>query len=110
MGKFADIDLIFKNYFLISHFIPIPSGGTWKPGYAGGGSNYTLFESSYAVLLESAKNWKFAKLEFFAKTSYKVKMFAKKIPKNDKIYFLKSPWPFHFKYAKICAKFKWHDV
>ena len=45
-------------------------------------TNDTSLESSCALLLE------FAKIEFFiAKSSYKVKMFAKKnCPKNDKLY------------------------
>jgi len=35
------------------------------------------------------KNCKFAKIDFFAKSSYKVKMFAKKCPKNK--YIVESP-------------------
>jgi len=57
-------------------------------------TNDTSLESSCALLLESAKrNCKFAKIEFFiAKSSYIVKMFAKKnCPKNEKLYILKSP-------------------
>ena len=60
-------------------------------------TNDTSLESSCAcaLLLESAKkNCKFAKIEifFFAKSSYIVKMFAKKnCPKNKKYTFLKSP-------------------
>ena len=49
----------------------------------------------------------FAKIEFFiAKSSYIVKMFAKKnLAKKMKNYtFLKSPWPCHFKYAKYAKK------
>ena len=49
-------------------------------------TNDTSLESACALLLESAKNYKFAKIEFFsAKSSYIVKMFAKKIcPKHEK--------------------------
>ena len=55
-------------------------------------TNDTSLESSCALLLESAK--KFANLQklnfFFAKSSYIVKMFAKKVcPKNYKIYIFK---------------------
>ena len=48
-------------------------------------TNDTSLESSCALLLESAKKCKFAKIEFFiAKSSYIVKMFAKKnCTKND---------------------------
>ena len=54
-------------------------------------TNDTSLESLCALLLESAKN--FAKIEFFiAKSSYIVKMFAKKIVQKMKNYtFLKSP-------------------
>ena len=46
---------------------------------------------------------KFEKIEFFiAKSSYIVKMCAKKMKNYT---FLKSPWPCHFKYTKIFAKF-----
>ena len=57
-------------------------------------TNDTSLESSFALLLESAKkNCKFAKIEFFiAKSSYVVKMFAKKVVQKMKNYtFLKSP-------------------
>ena len=98
--------------------------GTWKPGYAGGVNltppskshvlctnmtNDTSLESSCALLLESAKkSCKFAKIEFFiTKSSYIAKMFAKKkfVQKMKNYTFLKSPWPCHFKYAKMFAKF-----
>ena len=54
-------------------------------GYAEG-VNLTSLESSYALLLESAKKCNFAKSEKkIAKSSYIVKMFAKiKGPTNDK--------------------------
>jgi len=54
-------------------------------------TNDTSLKSSCALLLESAK--KFAKIEFFiAKSSYIVKMFAKKIcPKIENFYIFKSP-------------------
>ena len=54
-------------------------------------TNDKSFESSGALLLESAK--KFANFEFFiAKSSYIVKMLAKKIVQKMKNYiFLKSP-------------------
>ena len=43
-------------------------------------TNDTSLESACALLLESAKNYKFAKIEFFsAKSSYIVKIFATKI-------------------------------
>ena len=58
-------------------------------------TNDTSLESSCALLLESAKEiCKFAKVEFFiAKSSYIVKMFAKKkfVQKIKNYTFLKSP-------------------
>ena len=57
-------------------------------------TNDTSLESSCALLLESAiKICKFEKIEFFiAKSSYRVKMFAKKIVQKMKNYtFLKNP-------------------
>ena len=56
-------------------------------------TNDTSLESSCALLLESAKKFKFAKIEFFiAKSSYIVKMFAKTIVQKMIYYtFLKSP-------------------
>ena len=51
---------------------------------------------------------KFAKTEFFfAKSSYIVKMFAKKkmVQKMINYTFLKIPLPCHFKYAKNFEKF-----
>ena len=36
-------------------------------------ANDTSLESSYALLLESSKNCKFAKVDFFAKYGYKVR-------------------------------------
>ena len=58
-------------------------------------TNDTSLESSCALLLESAKKiCKFAKIEFFiAKSSFIVKMFAKKkfVQKKKNYTFLKSP-------------------
>ena len=63
--------------------VPYPGWGTWKPGYAGGGSQFdpppskphvwcpnmtndTSLESSCALLLESAKKFRnLQKLNFF---------------------------------------------
>ena len=55
-------------------------------------TNDTSLESSYALLLESAKNFKFGKIEIFVtKSSYILKMFAKKeFPKLIKYTFWKS--------------------
>jgi len=52
------------------------------------------------------KNCKFAKIEFFtAKSSYKVKMFAKKIcPKNEKLYNFKKPLTMPFQICKYFCK------
>jgi len=51
-----------------------------------------------ALLLESAKNCKFAKIDFFPEIQLYGKNFAKlNCPKNDKLC--------HFKYAKNCAQF-----
>ena len=59
-------------------------------------TNDTLLEKSYVLLLESPK------MDFFAKYSYKVKMFAKNnFQKNLKYIFLKS----HFKCAQNFTKF-----
>ena len=61
-------------------------------------TNDTSLESSCALLLESAT------IEFFiAKSSYIVKMFAKKnCPKNDKLYIFEKPLSMLF---QICKKF-----
>ena len=86
---------------------PIPAGVLENQDMLGGGhfdpppskshvlcpnmTNDTSLESSCALLLESAK--KFAKIKFFiAKSSYIIKMFAKKFVQKIKNYiFLKSP-------------------
>ena len=52
-------------------------------------ANDTSLESSYTLLLESTK--KNAKIEFFATSSYKVKMLAKKCQKMITYTFLKIP-------------------
>ena len=57
-------------------------------------TNDTSLEKSYALLLESAK--KNCKIQLYSKNVCK-----KKCPKNDKIYIFK----YHFKYAKIFAKY-----
>ena len=71
-------------------------------------TNYTSLESSCALLLESAKkfqickNWIFyRKIQLYSKNVCK-KKFVQKIKNYT---FLKSPWPCHFKYAKIYLKF-----
>ena len=68
--------------------------------------NDTSLESSCALLLESEK--KFANLQkielFFAKSSFKVKMLAKKNgPKNNKLYIFEKPltMPFQICFAKF---------
>ena len=61
-------------HFGVLTFNPI-SAGVWCPNM----TNDTSLESSCALLLESAKICKFAKIEIFiAKSCYIVKMFAKK--------------------------------
>ena len=69
-------------------------------------TNDTSLESPCALLLESKKNCKFAKIEFFiAKSSYKVEMFAKKIcPKNEKLYVFEKIFNMPFKICKIFCK------
>ena len=61
-------------------------------------TNESSLESSCALLLEYAT--KFAnlpKIIFFAKSSYFVKMFAKKnCSKNDKLYIFEKPLPMPF--------------
>ena len=58
------------------------------------------------LLLESAKKYKFAKIDFFENSSHIVKMFAKKMSeKMIKRTFLKSQRQCHFKYARNLAKF-----
>ena len=59
------------------------------------------------MLLESTKNSKFAKIDFFfAKSSYIYKVFAKKkCPKNDKIYIFEKPLTMPFQICKKFAKF-----
>ena len=66
-------------------------------------TNDTSLESSCALLLESAKKLaNLQKLNFIAKSSYIVKMFAKKIcPKNEKLYIFKNPLTMPF---QICKK------
>ena len=68
-------------------------------------TNETSLESSCALLLESAKICKFAKIEFLiAKSSYIVKMFAKKnCPKNEKLYIFEKPLTMPFQiFKKFC--------
>ena len=96
--------------------------GYLKTGYAGGWiwpcksyvwcqnmTNDTSLESSCALLLESAN--KFAnlqKLNFLSQNPviYSKNVCKRKIVQKMKNYtFLKSPWPCHFKYAKIYSKF-----
>ena len=69
-------------------FNPIPAGVLENHVLCPNMTNDTSLESSCALLLESAK-----KIEFFiAKSSYIVKMFAKKMVQKMKNYtFLKSP-------------------
>jgi len=74
-------------------------------------TNDTSLESSCSLLLESAK--KFANLQknfefFITKSSYIVKMFAKKIcPKNEKIYIFEKPLTMPFqKLKKFCKILK----
>ena len=71
-------------------------------------TNDTSLESSCSLLLESAKklqiceNWIFyRKIKFYSKNVCKKKF----VQKMTNYTFLKSPWPCHFKYAKIFAKF-----
>ena len=97
--------------FLHPFFNPIPAGVLENQDTLGGGqfdpppskspvlcpnmTNDTSLESSCALLLESANFFcKFAKIEFFiAKSSYILKMFAKKIcPKNEKLYIFEKPF------------------
>ena len=59
-------------------------------------------KSFYTLLLESATK-KTQKLIFLAKSSCIVKMFAKKYPKNDKIYIFEQPLTMPF---QICKNFK----
>ena len=54
-------------------------------------TNDTSLKSSYALLLESSKNCKFAKVDFFAKYGYKVRTAAlehaiSNMQKNFKIF------------------------
>ena len=71
-------------------------------------TNDTSLESSCALLLESAKkNANLQKIEFFiAKSSYFVKMFAKKkiCPKNEKIYIFEKPLTMPFQICKSLCK------
>ena len=64
------------------------------------------WKAPYALLLESAK--KIANLQkkfFFAKSSYIVKMFAKKsVQKNDKLYIFEKPLTMLFKICKKICK------
>ena len=67
-------------------------------------TNDTSLESSCALLLESAKNLQICKNWIFNRKIqfYSTNVFKKKFVKKMKNYtFLKSPWPCHFKYAKI---------
>ena len=74
-------------------FDPPSKSHVWCPNM----TNDTSLESSCALLLESAKNCKFAKKDFILQNPiiYAVKM---------KYKILKSPWPSHFEYAKFFAK------
>ena len=80
---------------------PPSKSHVWCPNM----TNDTSLESSCALLLESAK--KFANLQklnfFFAKSSFIVKMFAKKkLSKNNKLYIFEKPLTMPF---QICKKF-----
>ena len=84
---------------------PPPSKShVWCPNM----TNDTSLESSCALLLESAKkslqifnNWIFyRKIQLYSKNVCKKKF----VQKMKNYTFLKSPWPCHFKYAKIFAK------
>ena len=68
--------------------------------------NDTSLESSHALLLESAKIFaNLQKLSFFvAKSSFFVKMFAKKCPKDDKIYISEKPMTMPFQICKKMCK------
>ena len=70
-------------------------------------TNDTSLESPCALLLESAK--KFANLQklnfFITKSSYIVKMFAKKnSPKNEKLYIFEKPLTMPFQICKNVCK------
>ena len=70
-------------------------------------TNNTSLESSCALLLESAKKIsEFAKIEFFfVRSSYIVKMFAKKnCLKNDKSYMFEKPLTMPFQLSKTFCK------
>ena len=65
-------------------------------------TNDTSSESSYALLLESAKNCKLA--IFFAKSCHKVTMFANKCRKNFKLYIFGKPLTMPFQICKNLCK------
>ena len=80
----------------------------WSHVWCPNMTNDTSLESSCALLLESAKKFSnLQKLIFYRKIQLYSKMFAKKnfVQKMKNYTFLKIPWPCHFKYAKIFAKF-----
>ena len=101
---------------------PIPAGVLENQEMLGGGqfdppskshvlcpnmTNDTSLESSCALLLESVKNLQICKNWIFDR---KIQLYSKNVCKKffskKKYYtFLKSPWPCHFKYANIFAKF-----
>ena len=100
------------DYFKIVKFLTRhPCWGTWKPSIPFLMSKYNKWYIIGKLLCSTLrickKICKFAKNKFFIpKSSYIVKMFAKKFVQKIKSYtFLKSPWSCNFKYAKIFAKF-----
>ena len=67
-------------------------------------TNDTSLESSCALLVESAKKLQICEIEFFiAKSSFIVKMFAKKnCPKKEKLYIFEKPLTMPFQiFCKI---------
>ena len=90
-----------RFFWLLNYTLGAPSKShVWCPNKT---NNIIKLESFCALLLESAKT--LAKIDFFsAKSNYVVKLFAIKIPKNDKIYIFKKPFTSHFKYAKKNCK------
>ena len=121
LNKQIHINKLKRKYFnvsIIKGTLTLSLLGTRKTEYAGEMglilipclmSKYDKWYIIGKLLCSTFRIWKNAKLQkidFFAKSNYEVKMFAKKCPKMIKYTFLKSSWPWHFRSAIMFAKFK----
>ena len=66
---------------------------------------YIIGKLMWSTFRICKKNWKFTKTKIFStKSSYKVKIFAKKCPKTDKIYIFEKPLTMLYQICKNVCK------